>query len=519
MGNYLYDDYEAKMKVTNDIINDHNFYTKLKENYVSPKKIFTFVQIIFATFKCPPYHTKFLQIFYNNLNILERDEYFNIVEELNKDLTVNKLSFHESYNNFNGKLCDIKAKNPDRSIFNYGLVKPKKDALEFFFLYVNYHRSEFENIKNKIKHIVKEVKTYPDQLETNRSIQKLVYDEILEDGRRIEETYIGNVVDGKKEGQGMLIQRDKSNGEIIVTFYGEFVNDKKNGYGLENGLGRQIEGTFVDNEADGKMGVYTETSKFYVEYRNGKRHGRYIELKNDGSIYTKEFKDGKLTDHFQIYTKYGDLIICKKLSEDEYKGVFYYASEGRVDVGIFNRQLKLNGEGYRYYNNNDSIYCKFEDGNIIPSICYLCKAGGEISFGYCNENANLHGKDILTFFYTDDEYKGDLMINDYVNGEQNGNHEYYWGDGDYEKRLANGWGIRAYKDKERVMEGTFMDNGFPKGPGYFSYKGTKYEGVYDLNEERCLFISNNRRAYVTHISHEARFNEAEAKQYKAEVNN
>ena len=39
MGNYFYDDYEAKMKVTNDIINDNNFYQKLKQNFVSPKKI------------------------------------------------------------------------------------------------------------------------------------------------------------------------------------------------------------------------------------------------------------------------------------------------------------------------------------------------------------------------------------------------------------------------------------------------------------------------------------------------
>ena len=37
MGNYFYDDYEAKMKVTNDIINDNNFYQKMKQNFVSPK--------------------------------------------------------------------------------------------------------------------------------------------------------------------------------------------------------------------------------------------------------------------------------------------------------------------------------------------------------------------------------------------------------------------------------------------------------------------------------------------------
>ena len=137
MGNYLYDDYEAKMKVTNDIINDWNFFTKLKQNFVSPFKIFTFIQIIFISNKSPPFHIKFLQIFYNNLNILEREENFGIVIELHKDL-LNKLSFHEAYNNFNVKLCDIKSKIPDRSIYNYGLVKPKKIALEHFFLYVNF---------------------------------------------------------------------------------------------------------------------------------------------------------------------------------------------------------------------------------------------------------------------------------------------------------------------------------------------------------------------------------------------
>ena len=120
------------MKVTTDIINDWNFYSKLRHNFVSPKKIFKFVQIIFCTNKSPPYHTKFLQFFYNNLNILERNEYFHIVEELFEDLNQN-LTFHECFNNFNSKLNDIKAKNPDRSIFNYGLVKPRKEAYEHFF--------------------------------------------------------------------------------------------------------------------------------------------------------------------------------------------------------------------------------------------------------------------------------------------------------------------------------------------------------------------------------------------------
>ena len=215
MGNYLYDDYEAKMKVSTDIINDWNFFTKLKKNFVSPEKIFKFVEIIFISNKSPPYHTKFLQIFYNNLNILERKEYFEIVKELHEDL-LKQLSFHESYNNFNAKLCVIKDKNPDRSIFNYGLVKPKKIALDYFFLYVNYHRNEFEKIKYEIKLKVKEIETYPEKIDTEENIKKIIYEE---NGNRgiLEVTYIGEMKENQKEGKGILTKKDKLTGETVFT--------------------------------------------------------------------------------------------------------------------------------------------------------------------------------------------------------------------------------------------------------------------------------------------------------------
>ena len=146
MGNYLYDDYEAKMKVTDDVINDNNFYKKLKENFVSPEQIFKFIEIIFVTFKCPPYHTKFLQLFYNNLNILER--HFYIVEQLNDDLTKNKCSFHESYNNFNEKLCSIRNDPKNKDLFIHGLVRPKKEAVDYFLLYGTKSRWEKTRSRN-----------------------------------------------------------------------------------------------------------------------------------------------------------------------------------------------------------------------------------------------------------------------------------------------------------------------------------------------------------------------------------
>jgi hypothetical protein len=516
LANYLYDDYEAKMKVTNDVINDLNFYNKLKENYVSPKKVFCFVQVIFATFKCPPYHTKFLQIFYNNLNILERDEYFIIVEELRDDLTKKNLTFHESYNNFNGKLCDILAKTPDRSVFNHSLVWPKKEAVDYFLLYVNFHRNMFQNTKLSISYIVKEVNSYPEKLGED-GIEKIVTEGTYEN-QRVEETYIGHMFDGKKEGKGMLIRKKKSNGEEISIYIGEFKDNKKNGLGLLREKGEQIEGSFVDDHPDGLVGIYTEKSKTYAEYKNGVLNGRCIELnKDDGTIVSKEFKNDVFLGHCSLYIPSGDFFTGKKLNDDEFEGVFYY-SDGRVNVGTFGNNFKLNGEGYIYKDNKDSIFCTFVDGEITPSECYICRSSGRVSYGYCNGNGVLNGKEILTLLYTNDEYKGDLKIEDYVNGVPMGKHEYYWGDGDYEKILEDGWGFRAFNDNERVLEGK-LEGGFPNGLGYFTYKGKKYSGLYKLNSERCLFVSENGKAYRCRIVHTPRFNETTATQYKAQVNN
>ena len=302
MGNYLYDDYEAKMKVTNDIINDWNFYSKLKQNFVSPKKIFKFVEIIFISNKSPPYHIKFLQIFYNNLNILEREEYFHIVEELHKDL-LQQLSFHESYNNFNAKLCDIKAKNPDRSIFNYGLVKPKKIALDYFFLYVNYHRNEFEKIKYEIKLKLKEIETYPGRIDKEDNIKKIVYEENGNNGI-LEVTYIGHMVENQKEGNGILTKKDKLTGENIFTYMGEFKNNQKNGLGVIKLKGKnQMEGKFLNDKPNGKVGIYDEEGLEICEYKNGVNHGRKIMLDKNGNIVTTVFENGKPTYIFSMYLK------------------------------------------------------------------------------------------------------------------------------------------------------------------------------------------------------------------------
>ena len=518
MGNYLYDDYEAKMKVSNDVINDWNFFTKMRNNFVSPKKIFKFVQVIFVTNKCPPYHTKFLQVFYNNLNILERDEYFHIVEELYTDLS-NNLTFHEAYNNFNQKLCDIKSNNPDRSIFNHGLVRTKEDVLKEFFLYVNFHRNEFEKIKKELEPIVKEIQTFPEKLKNNQEgIKKIEYEE-RQGNEYMKVTYIGQLEGNVKEGKGMLIKKSKSNGKHICTYIGEFKDNKRHGLGLVKLENSQYEGKFFEDDLDGKGCLYSENEIDYYEYEKGLKNGRCIILYKSGNIETTSYTKGKQNEINSQYLKTPNFIFTgKKMGSNIYEGIIYYG-KGNVDVGFFNSDFKLTGEGY-FYKNYNGFYCKFNNGKITPSIAYEAENDGNIFNGSCDEKGLFHGKNVMWLIYGNENEKGDLFLGTFVHGKPIGYGEYYWGHGDYMKSIRpEGWGVRYVNDEEPYyMEGYFPNKSFPKGKGFLTYDDVKYSGDYFLNEKRCLFLSDNEKAFSVHITNDARLNEAIATQFKTEAN-
>ena len=516
MGNYLYDDYEAKMKVSNDVINDWNFFTKMRNNFVSPKKIFKLVQVIFVTNKSPPYHTKFLQVFYNNLNILERDEYFHIVEELYTDLS-NNLTFHEAYNNFNQKLCDIKSKNPDRSIFNHGLVRPKEEVLSEFFLYVNFHRNEFEKIKKELEPIIKEIQTFPEKLKNNQEgIKKLEYEERGDEFKKV--TYIGQLEGNVKEGKGMLIKKSKSNGKHLCTYIGQFKDNKMHGLGLLKFGNYQYEGKFFEDEIDGKGCLYDEYDNYYYEYEKGLKNGRCIRFGKSGNIETTFYEKDKKTEITSIYLKTKNFFFTGKKMANILEGVIYL-DKGDVQVGFFNSDYVLTGEGYLYHNYN-GLYCKYNGGKIIPSLAYEVENDGCLTSGLCDEKGLFHGEKVMCLVYGNRNEKGDLYLGTQCHGKRIGYEEYYWGDGDFMKSIRpEGWGVRYCADSDYYMEGYYSKRAFPKGKGFLTYDGVKYSGEYYLNENRCLFVSDNSKAFSVGISNGARLNEAIATQFKTQANN
>ena len=512
MGNYLYDSYEARMKVSNDYINDWNFYTKLKTNFVSPLKIAKFVQIIFITFKCPPYHTKFLQIFYNNLNLLERDENFHIVNELSDDLN-NKLGFPESFNNFNTKLNAIKAQYPDKSIFNHGLVKTKEDALKYFFTYVNFHRKEFEKIKEEIKKVTEEILKYP-QMNDDSNIKTI---EKEENGVKI--IYIGQVCDDLMEGKGMIKKINKSDNNIIAIIIGEFKNNNLNGFGIIKTENEQIEGIFKDGKMNGKMCLYNDSLIEYSEYKNGLKNGRTIKFNNDGTIVTYASENDIQKDITSIYVKSTDEFFTGKKKENGcYEGMLYGSEKGNIKVGNFNSKFELHGIGY-LYNDGDGYYSTFNNGEFTDEPGFICEKDGSISIGKINKKGNINDENGLLLYYSNDNYKSDLYIGSFINGKMIGYGEYYWGHGDYEKAFnPEIWGVRYFHSSDTFAEGKLI-RGFPKGPGFLTYKNKKYSGVFDLNDERDIFLEENGKAYRYNIGNSARNNEANATQYQVEQNN
>ncbi len=513
MGNYLYDSYEARMKVSNDYINDWNFYTKLRKNFVSPLKIAQFVEILFITFKCPPYHTKFLQIFYNNLNILERDEHFPyLVQALYEDLN-NKLSFPESFNKFNTKLNEIKNQYRDKSIFNHGLVKTKEDALKYFFTYVNFHRKEFEKIKEEIKKVTEEILKYP-EMNDDSNIKTIEREE-----NEVKIIYIGQICNDLMEGKGMIKTINKSDNKIISITIGEFKNNYLNGFGIIKTEEEQIEGIFKDGKRNGKMCIYNDSSIKYSEYKNGLKNGRTIIFKTDGTIITYVYENDIEKDITSMYVKRIDNFFTgKKKENDCYEGVLYGSDIGFIQVGTFNSDFKLHGEGYMYFDGN-GIYSTFNNGDLTDQPGFICENDGKIYIGKINNNGKLNDENGTLFYYTNDNYKSDLYIGSFINGEMIGYGEYYWGHGDYEKAInPEIWGVRYFHSSDTFAEGKLV-GGFPTGPGFLTYKNQKYAGVYDLNDKRDIFLEVNGKAYKYNIGNTARNNEANAKQYQVEENN
>ena len=111
-------------------------------------------------------------------------------------------------------------------------------------------------VNNKIKYVGNFSKNLPNQKGT---LYNFVDNSIYE----------GDIVDGKKEGQGILKFNDGT------VYEGSFVNDKYEGFGkllFKNGC--KYEGNFSDNMMNGKgKYIYTDGKEYNGDFQMGFKHG------------------------------------------------------------------------------------------------------------------------------------------------------------------------------------------------------------------------------------------------------
>lgn len=128
--------------------------------------------------------------------------------------------------------------------------------------------------------------------------------------------YSGGIVDGKKEGYGVLIM---PNGD---KYEGEWKNDFQNGTGtFTYANGDTYEGQWVNGNREG-TGTFTwaDGRKYVGAWKDDQRNGRGVYTWPGGDRYEGEFKDGKLNGR-GVYTYANGKVMKGVWQNDSYVGI------------------------------------------------------------------------------------------------------------------------------------------------------------------------------------------------------
>jgi hypothetical protein len=136
----------------------------------------------------------------------------------------------------------------------------------------------------------KEITTTPTSSNTQSNIKQPAEALPLDTG------YVGDRVDGKKEGKGKMVYQ---NGGI---YEGEWKNDKRDGFGkMIYKTGSSYEGGWKDDKIDGIGTIADKDGSYSGNFVNNQKHGiGTIYDKSGEKVCEVNYKDGKL-DGFNIY--------------------------------------------------------------------------------------------------------------------------------------------------------------------------------------------------------------------------
>lgn len=169
--------------------------------------------------------------------------------------------------------------------------------------------------------------------------------------------YIGNFINGKREGSGSIVFPDGR------KYVGEFKNDMYCGHGIftfENG--EKYIGEFKDNlyNGDGTL-IFANGSKYHGEFKNGKRNGKGIMNFYDGTNHEGNYEDDLINGFGKMTYVSGNIYEGEFLFNKMHGKGKYIFSNGNIWEGEF-YEGKQNGFGILTTLNGEKYNSNYKNG-------------------------------------------------------------------------------------------------------------------------------------------------------------
>ncbi|CAD8204239.1 unnamed protein product [Paramecium pentaurelia] len=261
--------------------------------------------------------------------------------------------------------------------------------------------------------------------------------------------YFGNLVDGFRQGQGILIK------QTLQLYEGSFEKDKKEGIGFEILKSNQYYyGNYVNGLPQGEGVFWSNSQKYIGQWHQGKKHGIgwYQGIHKD--YYIGQWENGRCCG-FCLHVN-GQIYVGEVINDLKHGIGKEYLENGEFYSGEF-RNGKLNGKGEYYWNNGNSYQGEFENGQRNGYGIWQSKTKNGIN---CYKG-----------YYTDDKKCGEGRF-EYSNGTV------YIGNFMEDKR--NGYGQIIWPDKA-IYKGYWRD-GLMDGEGVYQYDQLILKGNWKQNQ-------------------------------------
>jgi len=345
--------------------------------------------------------------------------------------------------------------------------------------------------------------------------------------------YFGILIDGKKEGYGVLKRADNSviyegdyRNDVMSgrgTYYfqdgtkyiGEFFNNTFNGFGCYEWPNKaRYEGPYKDGKRHGHHGVYmwSDGQKYDGDWEYDKRVGHGIMRYINGDYYDGEWKDGEETGRgTKHYVDGGVYDGNWSHGKRDGHGIMHYADGSTYD-GYWEADVESGENGEKHYPNGDVYKGSWKNGTYdgegkmiwvnnlenSPIIyegqwqkgrrsgkgieCHYCLAGsdsGTPSYQLIRRYVGVWEDDILLRgrVYDHDNYL--IYDGEFDHYEYNGNGTLYRPDGRYfvcrfAKSIPEGHGTEYNADHTVRFEGDFKGD---EGKNVVYTNGMRYTGT------------------------------------------